>query len=196
MDASTEGSLTSPSGGTNDGEGFPCLAAAGLNLVPTELAQQSASQGGLRRDDDVLRTPCAQFQAACIRPQEDLPAAAVIGLEDHRRGQADRSAIVERAQGQIPVAVQSAADFLGAVGLPLGDVGGFQAGGVILVVGKTLFVRGRGVGGLGRLGQDSEVAGQGRDDFLEERLLVHGESFSQGSRRRQERHTQKDRSFL
>ena len=113
-----------------------------------------------------------QFQPRGIRAQEE-PAFDAIVLQAKQRSDPH---VLVRADGRMQVAVggQRCLDLVQTSSLPVGEVGRFQATGVVLVLGLALGMggglMGRGQHGLG----DFTVGFEGSDDLLLKGGLIHG----------------------
>lgn len=142
-----------------------------VHLVSDAPADQVLSQRRTGGDNQDFLTLQFQLKATFLGTDEDGPGLSVGGLQSDEGCEAYGGVVVETLQLKGAVGVQRALDLLGAVGLPLGDIGGFETQGVVLVVGGVLFMNGRLVRGLGRIGEKGQVGAETLDDELVESLL-------------------------
>lgn len=142
-------------------------------LVARVPADQALAQWRARRDDQHLATFAIDLQPGRLRAEEHCSPAAVGVQQGDQRGELDALFLVEIAQHQVAVQAQRLADLLDPARLPGGQVGRFQAEGVVLVLGDVLFVGCRLMGGLRGADGDFQVRGELFRDQAQQLFLVY-----------------------
>ena len=142
-------------------------------FIADSHAQQGAAQGRSGGDYYDLACRVINFKASGMGAEKKPPDVLFLVLQGYKRRQADRGVVVKWVQRQRAVTLQRRLDLLGAIGLTLCDVGGFQSGGVIFVVRDTLRVCGCRVGRLGSGGEYCQVRGQAGCNCLKKLYFGH-----------------------
>ena len=135
-------------------------------------AHELAAQWRLRGDNHYGLAILLNFSAARPWTDEimDGPAAC---FEYHKGAEADRLGRFEITQYQGRKLGQGLGRFFGCLGLTDGKVGGFEAAGIVLVLGLVLFVRRFSMRGESGLGEHVEFGLQSEKNSVEERAFVH-----------------------
>ncbi len=142
-------------------------AELGGPAVAGGLAHEVLAEGGLRGDEGDFLAAVFDFQAA-IAGADEVEGMGFVGFEIDEGGEVDGVAGEEVAGDEGLVEFDGVEEFAGLAGLAAGQIGGFEAAGVVFAFGFAAFVGGLGVGGAGGFFQEVEALDEGGDDLLDQ----------------------------
>jgi hypothetical protein len=116
--------------------------------IPDALADQVDAERGTRGDDHDLLAVQLQLQSPLDRSDKNSFDFAVFCFQSYEGGEPNRAIVVKILQHQGLIGLDRPPQILRAVCLPLRDVRGLEAEGVVFVVRSIFFVDG---GFMGRL---------------------------------------------
>lgn len=146
-----------------DGGGTAFLAPG----VPGFTAHQCLAKGRFGSDDGDFAPEMVEFEAAVFWPDEK-PRTRAVHFEFDERGQVHGVAGHEVFYGQRFVAGDGVLDFAGLAGLGAGEIGGFEAAGVVFAFGLAAFVGGLGAGGARGSVNRLQIFREAGDNALEQ----------------------------
>lgn len=144
-----------------------------LRLVALFPTHELFAQWRLRGDDEDFLFVVNDFRAAGARAEEVKRIFAAV-LQFHQRPDVNGLAVRELARGQLFKFSDGGFDFRRLPGLAAGEVGGFEAAGVVFVLGLVLFVRGFGARSVRGAEINLQFLCEPADDFSDKRAFVHG----------------------
>ena len=143
-----------------------------VNLIPNTTSEQCRAQWRLGSDDlDELSIEILAHSSS-LRHEKTVRAFA-FRFELYYRGRGDGCLRAELFEIDVAKQSEESLQFGGALGLCAGEIGGFEAAGIVLVLGLALRMDRGFPRGERRLGQDGKIRGDSGLEFFEELSFVH-----------------------